>query len=323
MPTDLHIVASCTDRKRVPVPRALHLREIHDMEARARARAWWAHLWTQAHETTCAQELYAGDHWRVVQELPALAREARLRPHLWVASAGYGLLPARAAVRPYSATFGRSHADSIARGTPWRRGVEAHRQWWRALSEERLPDSRAPRSLQRLAEENPRARLLVVASPAYVGALEDDLCLAARALARPEQLLIVSAPSTLATGALAPHWVPSSAHLQARMGGARLSLHARVARDLLRRARSQADFLDAPRVQGYYQRLIQRSAPPPRYERAPMTDDEVRRFIVRASRTKALSWSAALRLLRGGGRACEQQRFKRIFTELGNAHDAT
>ena len=156
MPTDLHIVASCTDRKRVPVPRELHLREVRDMEARARARAWWAHLWTQAHEQrTCVRELYAGDHWRVVQELPALAREARLRPHLWVASAGYGLLPAGAAVRPYSATFGRSHADSIARGATGRESVEAHRQWWRALSEERLPDSRAPRSLHHLV--SPRA----------------------------------------------------------------------------------------------------------------------------------------------------------------------
>ena len=113
-----------------------------------------------------------------------------------------------------------------------------------------------------------------------------------------------------------PVLVPSSAHLQARVGGARLSLHARVARDLLKRAASQADFLDAPQVRGYYERLIQRSAPPTRYERAPMTDDEVRRFIVRVSRTKALSWSAALRLLRGGGRACEQRRFKRIFIGL-------
>ena len=46
-----------------------------------------------------------------------------------------------------------------------------------------------------------------------------------------------------------------------------------------------------------------------------MTDDEVRQFIVRASSAKPLSWSAALRMLRESGRACEQQRFKRLFTD--------
>ncbi|WP_395849315.1 hypothetical protein [Cystobacter fuscus] len=47
-----------------------------------------------------------------------------------------------------------------------------------------------------------------------------------------------------------------------------------------------------------------------------MTDEEVQQFIVRALRTEALSCSAALRRLRDSGRACEQQRFKRLFTEL-------
>ena len=179
-----------------------------------------------------------------------------------------------------------------------------------------MPTSSEPRSISRLAEKNPRARLLVVASPAYVAALEDDLRQAAGILHHPEQLIIVSTPSPLATGALAPHWIPSSAHLQAEMGGARLSLHARVARDILLRAQDEVSFLDAPRVREYYEQLIQRSAPPRRYERTPMTDDEVQQFIVRALSTEALSCSATLRRLRDSGRACEQQRFKRIFTEL-------
>jgi hypothetical protein len=100
------------------------------------------------------------------------------------------------------------------------------------------------------------------------------------------------------------------------MGGARLSLHARVARDVLQHAQAETRFLDAPQVREYYERLIQRSAPPKRYERTPMTDDQVREFIVRALHTEALSCSAALRKLRDSGLACEQQRFKRLFTEL-------
>ena len=104
--------------------------------------------------------------------------------------------------------------------------------------------------------------------------------------------------------------------MQAHLGGARLSLHARVARDILKHARRDASFLDAPQVREYYERLIERSAPPKRYGRTPMTDEQVREFIVGARRTEALSCSATLRRLRDSGLACEQQRFKRIFTEL-------
>ena len=318
MPTDIHIVVSCTDRKRVPVPPELRLRAVHALDISTRARRWWDKLRTHSHSTTHAQDLYAGDHWRVIMELPALAHQARLHPHLWVASAGYGLIPANTAIRPYSATFSRGHADSVVSDATTKGTTAAHRQWWQALSEVSVPASIEPRSISGLAKRNPHARLLIVASPAYVAALQDDLHHAAGTLHRPEQLIIVSTPSPLSTGPLAGHWVPSSAHLQAQMGGARLSLHARVARDILQRAHAHVDagFLDAPRLREYYEHLIQRSAPPKRYERTPMTDDEVQQFIVRALRTEALSCSAALRRLRDSGLACEQQRFKRLFTEL-------
>ncbi|AKJ00106.1 Hypothetical protein AA314_01732 [Archangium gephyra] len=74
--------------------------------------------------------------------------------------------------------------------------------------------------------------------------------------------------------------------------------------------------MDAAIVQGYYGRLIHRSAPPPRIQRTPMTDDEVRQFIAREMRTAQRTWSALLRQLRDNGLACEQQRFRQLFHEL-------
>ena len=73
--------------------------------------------------------------------------------------------------------------------------------------------------------------------------------------------------------------------------------------------------MDAPGVQEYYGRLLHRSVPPPRFERTPMTDDEVLQFIARESRGERPSWSAALRRLRDSGHACEQQRFRRLFLQ--------
>jgi len=319
MRTDLHIIASCTDRKRAPVPLELHLRELREQEPESRVRRWWRNLWEHSHPTQPARDLYAGDHWRVVKELPTLAAEARFHPRLWVASAGYGLIPADAPLRPYSATFARGHADSIVSKADSRPTRDVVRQWWLSLAREPGPAPGEPRLVQDLARASPHARFLVVASPAYIAALEEDLALAARALRHPEHLLVISTPVAASRGVLAPQWVPSNARLQSEFGGALSSLHARIARDVLVRARKEEGEgagMDAPSVQGYYERLIHRSAPQKRFERTQMTDDEVMQFIARESRTERFSWSATLRRLRDSGRACEQQRFRRLFHQF-------
>ncbi|MDC0710225.1 hypothetical protein POL68_17240 [Stigmatella sp. ncwal1] len=280
----------------------------------ARARQWWGRLEQHAAPPVCAMELYAGDHWRIIRELPAVAVEAGFSPQLWIASAGYGLIPSNAVIHPYSATFAPGKPDSVTVDQAGLRTRAQHQHWWDALSRMDCPAPRAPRQVQHLAESGRNPIILIVASPSYVAALEKDLVRAAQALHRPERLIIISARSSISRGTLAPHWVPSSAHLQARLGGARLSLHARVARKALQRARH--GILDARELRGYYGRLIQGSHPLVRYERTPMTDDDVRAFIAQALRTDPLSCSATLRKLRDSGHACEQQRFKRLFLEL-------
>ena len=48
-----------------------------------------------------------------------------------------------------------------------------------------------------------------------------------------------------------------------------------------------------------------------------MTDYQVKRFIKRELRSApGLSCTRALRVLRDGGRACEQKRFKNLFREV-------
>ncbi|WP_233165925.1 hypothetical protein [Archangium sp. Cb G35] len=160
-----------------------------------------------------------------------------------------------------------------------------------------------------------------MASSPYVAALEQDLALAARALRKPEYLLIVSKPGPLFRGVLEPHQVPSTSHLQPLLGGPLQSLHARVARDLLERTRDAGAEVDATHARDYYESLIRRSAPPVRYERTPMTDDEVRRFIERTPRTEKYLWSATLKQLRDSGLACELKRFKRLFHEVQQRAD--
>ncbi|MCY1046711.1 hypothetical protein OV208_35735 [Corallococcus sp. bb12-1] len=176
------------------------------------------------------------------------------------------------------------------------------------------PVPHQPRTVDQLAREQPQASILVVASPLYITALADDLARAAGSLRHAERLLLVSSPAPLAKGALAPHWIPSSAHHQERLGGSRLGLHARVAREIL--LASQGKQLNAVEVQKKYQQFIKKSAPLRQYNRKTMTDDNVRAFIRQVMAQGTKSWSTALRQMRAQHFACEQHRFKNLFVQV-------
>jgi hypothetical protein len=159
----------------------------------------------------------------------------------------------------------------------------------------------------------------MVASPDYVHALRDDLVAAASELKRAARLLIVSA-SGPGLGQLESHIVPSDARLQVRVGGARTSLHARVAREILQRADRHG--LEVPAVRARYERILARSPAPQLFDRERLSDAEVRQFIrEQKSKDGDVTHSGLLRLLRDGGRACEQSRFRALFfKEIRRTH---
>ncbi len=315
----VHIIASCTDRKRLPP--LVTLRSVPHASPAVRARAWWRQLRNQSGRTTPAAELYSGDHWAVVRTLPEAARTAGLRPVLWVASAGYGLIPASAPLCAYSATFARRSPDAVAHSaaTPAERWRFAE-AWWSTISGLAGPDRDRPRSVSQIAEENPHGRILVVASGDYVNAMESDLLRATRILSSSDHLVIVTARDRLATEELFPWGVPSDARLQSSVGGARTSLHARVARKILGEARRWD--LSAADLRARYEGLVGRAPALVPFDRRRLTDAEVSTFVRRALHSRRhVSCTALLRELREGGRACEQGRFKQLFHALrGTTH---
>ena len=68
-----------------------------------RCRMWTTRLEDDTVAPIAAHDLYCGDHWAVAKGLAAGAQSRRVE--LWVASAGYGLVPASAPLKPYAATF--------------------------------------------------------------------------------------------------------------------------------------------------------------------------------------------------------------------------
>lgn len=307
-----HVIASCTDRKRLPVPPRRRMRNVRARDLDRRFEAWQRALSGFPALTTDAANMYCGDHWSIARELPQTASARGWQVRLWVASAGYGLIPANAAIASYSATFAPGHPDSVAihDAATWREGV---RRWWQLQGTVPGPESAAPRSITNLASTAPDA-MVVLASAVYVDAMEDDLQAARNALEDQGRLTIVSGKPRRET-ALRSNWVETDARLRQVLGGAVGSLHARVTRHLLTTL-DPAQF-SAAAAREATQGLLASAPPLPVYERVPSTDNQVAAFIRRAlRRTPTARHTPLLREYRASGRQCEQSRFRMIFERL-------
>jgi hypothetical protein len=224
-----------------------------------------------------------------------------------VCSAGYGLIPATAQIRPYSATF--SGQQDCVPG-----GISGARRWWQTLTGWAGPAPGQPRSIRELAASDPSASFLLALSAAYVQACRDDITAAARQLAHPDRLMVISA-GTRNGGPLTGLMVPTDARLQAATGGTRQALNIRIAALLL-----AAGITSRAEATCYLAELLAAQPPVPRYERKQLSDNEVVEMIVRRlAQESGMSASKMLREFRDAGYACEQQRFAGLHRQVAGA----
>jgi hypothetical protein len=302
----VHIIAGCTDRKALTP--ALRLRQVSSrLPVEDRAKRWWARLAALESPACPAIDLYQGDYWSIVRSLPGIASAEGYEARSWVISAGYGLIPAQTPVRAYSATFAYGHEDSVGDAAA---ALEA---WWEAISENVLPGTAEPRNFKALMLERRSDVFLVIGSPNYLKAVESDLLGGLDARGSRRRLLIVSSAKSLRGTALEPFLVPSEAEFRGALGGALVSLHARVARHVVSQARAHGFDLEGVRSMcTELRRSIGKCRPIP--SRVRQSDDAIRAFI-RAERKldPLVAYTPLLRKLRMAGLACEMRRFKQFY----------
>jgi hypothetical protein len=306
----LHVVLSCTNRKRAPVAASLRLGSLSgDIEDRA---ATWIERLEEASFGVEAERLYAGEYWRAGMNLRTLARE-RSDVDVWVLSAGFGLIGIGQRICPYGATLSAGHADSVVRRTVGSMATSCQRRrWWAALSSWDGPGGDGSRrTLAALAAQDPDASILVCAGQDYLEAVSEDLVQAQNRLACSEHLLVFG--SAAPSKALASSWVQVPGRLRTCLGGSLSSTGVRAAMAALDAcpATSQPLASAARRVVGA---LVESSEGIPAYQRKRLDDHEIEEWIRR--HTQGISTptkSTALRTFRDEGMACEQSRFGQLF----------
>lgn len=301
--TGVHIIVTCANRKRLPVPTHARMRRVAGARVSTRVRAWVQRLSENSAPELPAEQLYAGEHWDVARGLPKCVAQPA---SLWVVSAGYGLIPATASIKPYSATFSPGHPDSVVN---LRGDVGA---WWCGLADWEGP-SGAARTLTDLAKQRPDLRLILVLSDPYLRACMGDITSAAASLKDPSQLSIICAGAK-PVAAIKEHLLPSDARLQHSLGGTLQALNVRFAAHLL-----AGGSLSHSAMKRRALAMLRKQPPLPVYSRTRMSDAQLRQFIRTRSRTvEAPSHTRLLRELRTAGLACEQGRFADLFyAELG------
>jgi hypothetical protein len=307
----INIVVTCTKRKRFSAKRELQLRTVGGKTVSEKNQMWLRRLRSSSGDRVLASELYAGDHWSVVRSLGETAAVSGFTAKIWICSAGYGLIPLNANVHPYAATFSPRLRDSITHGMPEASVDESARQWWRLLAKWAGPKVGCPRSIESLARRHPKSPLLIVASPSYLAAIEDDIELAAKLLNDSRSLLIFSG-NPRKSSQIMRHCLPCSAVLQRVVGGARTSLNVRLARRMLERLAPGK--LDHGRAKRELQRLIDRQPKMGGLRRQRTSDASIQEFILRGlKKDQDATFGSLLRQFRDRGNACEYSRFRALF----------
>ncbi|GAA2737970.1 hypothetical protein GCM10010439_70120 [Actinocorallia aurantiaca] len=307
----VHIVVTCTNRKRVRVPSHLQVRDLQKSDVARRSRAWIKRL-SDAPTVALAKELYAGEHWQIAR---GLAERVGAHGRLWVSSAGYGLISADAPLAPYGATFALGQDDSVADDLV---GVRA---WWEGLAQWEGPEPGQPRSISALAAREPDSVIIAVLSDPYVRACALDLRDAEKQLSDADSLSVVGPAGRCHE--VDDMVVPVTAALRSAVGGSLLSLNVRAAADVIDACQRVGDPLKRP----FLKKLMQSA-----HEAAPviearpagarLTDDQVRDFIFKHVAFGPTSATKLLRALRDAGLSCEQSRFRQLFLDVTASRSA-
>lgn len=292
----IHFISTCTDRK--TLTSTIRARDLTATTAKGRAREWVESV-SRVPGVQAAGDTYIGESAGVAV---TAANRAKAR-HL-ICSAGYGLIDATTNITGYSATFASPHADEVT-GTP--QHASARRHWWQVMRRDILIG--AP-TLATLGHEGP---IVVAASQVYLDAMHDELL---EGLDSGATIIVVT--SGTLRGPLEEVQVPVKGRLRGTLGGSMMSINVRVAARIMEELSEHR--LNVENSRALVSDLTTSAPELERFGRRALSDDEVIDFITgHLLEDRSMSHSRLLRLLRDSGSACEQRRFRSLYSLASSA----
>lgn len=308
----LHIVLSCTARKRALEPGYPRLRSVGRVPVSDRV-AQWAALVSTAPRRYVAADLYAGEYWQTGIELTSRAELAGAT-RVSVVSAGLGLVGIHDELPMYSATFAAGHSDSVLAASGSAAHSQMRQQWWDGLTRAAVLGHHRPGRLVDLAEQEPDASVMVCTGRSYLDAVAGDLTALVERLGDPERVMVFASGAPLA--GLERCWVTVPGNLRLTLGGSLSSTSPRAAMAVLAELGTSPPSAD--RARSIVGKLAAATGALPSFDRRRQGDDMILEWILDyLAEVPNGNKTAALRRFRDEGNACEQARFGRLFDHAG------
>ena len=306
----LHVILSCTARKRGSEHRYPRLRSVGLASVSERVEQWQA-LVSTASPQRVAADLYAGEYWRTAMELASRAALAA-QTSVSIVSAGLGLVRVHDKVPKYGATLAAGHPDSVLACSSSAPPSKVRRHWWEELTRADVLGGHDPRRLVDLDEHGSDAGVLVCLGRSYLDAVTTDLISLVERLGSPERVMVFASGSPRA--GLEECWVPVSGSLRLILGGSLSSTNLRSAVAVLSELGDSPASVDkARRIVG---ELTAAAGDLPSFDRRRQSDESILDWIVdHLANEPHATKTAALRCFRDAGNACEQARFGRLFEQ--------
>jgi hypothetical protein len=301
----IHLITNCTNLKKSNIKGKVQLKNLIDNNSAQTIVNSWCEKLENAEQEVPANEVYAGDHWKIAKSI--------IKPNLelWILSAGYGLIHSSSQIGSYDATFSSGSENSINKS-----GL-TNSEWWNTLHQRRNSDLFKCESLHSLVSMNTDDIFFIAASPDYLKVIQDELKqLVLEKKLTNENFFIVSSKHNI-NEQLIPYFLESKADFCSTLKGGRVSLNIRLAKYLL--GESEVNVFESKNVIDKYNDLDKNAIKLLVKNRQKLSDEDVISFIkneLDIHQGAKVSASMLLQNLRNKNLACEQKRFSRLLKDL-------
>ena len=319
-----HFIVTCVSQKKVKKFHSILDPEIRPGSLEEVFSQWQDTLKQSNIKQKTPLQLYNGGLWGSLLDSWGIINGRVQDAHLWIMSAGHGLIRAEDKIVPYDVTFQDSRGDvpsifSKIDYVPMPSARKKIRQgWWKQLIEAKSDSPNSLEALIRRLDENDYA--VIILGKDYLDAVYSDLRKALNETCCRDHIAVVSNnvndPVAKKLGA---NWLYADSRFVKLPKSNSTFVNAKVGHQLLYHMFEEMGGLSwwsLKNFNNYLKELSAKLPEPIRHSRTPSSDEEVKDFIEKALQKEDVPFTRLHRAYRDSGRACEYARFRGLYATV-------
>ena len=319
-----HLIVTCVSQKRAKRVHSILDTHIKPGTPKHVFDQWSKTLTSSTLHAKKAKDLYKGQLWNAFLKSFNIISENVQDAHLWLLSAGHGLISSEDDILPYDITFQepKNGVPSILAKVSCNNGASSRRvaleTWWDMLAKTKKT---SPASIESLvADADDDDHFLIVLGKDYLDAVYKDLHKAVKKAKRPDQITVISNSSNDPTAKkIGKSWLYADERFINLPGANSTIINARIARELLRYTFEEEDGLkwwSIDNINTFLKDLSSGLPDPQKFDRETHTDEQVKDYIRDALTSEEISFTKLHRAFRDSNRACEYTRFRGLYNQV-------